>query len=206
MVDTYNFDRRRTDAGRVVRRCGLSVIGGDEHAAPPVSRANHFQNGKSCPAASPLRAASTARILTAMSDEREDYGDTLEAQILADYVTGGMTMIDACAALGIPLRTNYDRLKANPKFAALMDDARAAGFDAIANGIRKVTRGEEGHSSGDVKRDRLIAEMDAKLLAKWHPKKYGEKLEIEQKTANVSIPVGDDPVAAARAYEQLLKG
>lgn len=156
-------------------------------------------------AASPLRAARTASILTDMSDERADYGDTLEAQILADYVTGGMTMIDACATMGIPLRTNYDRLKANPKFAALMDDARAAGFDAIANGIRKVTRGEAGHSSGDVKRDRLIAEMDAKLLAKWHPKKYGEKLEIEQKTANVAIPVGDDPVAAARAYEQLLK-
>lgn len=138
----------------------------------------------------------------------DDYGDTLEAQILADYVTGGMTMIDACATMGIPLRTNYDRLnsKHNPKFAAMMDDARAKGFDAIANGIRKVTRGEEGFSSGDVKRDRLIAEMDAKLLAKWHPKKYGEKLEIEQKTANVAIPVGNDPVAAQRAYEALVKG
>lgn len=136
----------------------------------------------------------------------DDYGDTLEAQVLADYVTDGMTMIDACATMRIPLRTAYDRLKHNPKFAALMEDARAAGFDAIANGIRKVTRGEEGHSSGDVKRDRLIAEMDAKLLAKWHPKKYGEKLEIEQKSVNVAIPVGNDPIAAQKAYEALLKG
>lgn len=126
--------------------------------------------------------------------------------MLADYVTDGTTMIDACMALGIPLRTTYDRLKANPKFAAMMEDARASGFDAIANAIRKVTRGEKGHSSGDVKRDRLIAEMDAKLLAKWHPKKYGEKIEIEQRSANVDIPVGNDPVAAQRAYEQLLKG
>ena len=126
--------------------------------------------------------------------------------MLADYMTGGMTMIDACETLGVNMRTTYDRLKANPKFAALMEDARTAGFDAIANGIRKVTRGEAGYSSGDVKRDRLIAEMDAKLLAKWHPKKYGEKLEIEQKSANVTIPVGDDPIAAQRAYEQLLKG
>lgn len=126
--------------------------------------------------------------------------------MLADFVTDGMTMIDACATIGVPMRTIYDRLKAHPKFAALMEDARAAGFDAIANGIRKVTRGEEGHSSGDVKRDRLIAEMDAKLLAKWHPKKYGEKLEIEQKSANVAIPVGNDPIAAQKAYEALLKG
>lgn len=136
----------------------------------------------------------------------DDYGDTLEAHILADYVTDGMTMIDACTALGIPLRTTYDRLKTNPKFAELMEEARAAGFDAIANSIRKVTRGEAGHSSGDVKRDRLIAEMDAKLLAKWHPKKYGEKLEIEQKSATIAIPVGDDPIAATRAYEAMLKG
>ena len=150
----------------------------------------------------PLAPASPGPYIDRMSD----YGDTLEAQMLADYVTDGMTMIDACATMGIPLRTAYDRLKANPKFAALMDEARAAGFDAIANGIRKVTRGEAGHSSGDVKRDRLIAEMDAKLLAKWHPKKYGEKIEIEQKSANVAIPVGNDPIAAQRAYEQLLKG
>lgn len=126
--------------------------------------------------------------------------------MLADYVTEGMTMIDACATVGVNYRTTYDRLKAHPKFAALMDEARAAGFDAIANNIRKVTRGEAGHSSGDVKRDRLIAEMDAKLLAKWHPKKYGEKIEIEQRSANVEIPVGNDPIAAQRAYERLVKG
>jgi len=153
----------------------------------------------------PLAPASPGPYIVRMA-KTDDYGDTLEAQMLADYVTGGMTMIDACATIGIPLRTNYDRLKTNPKFAAMMDEARAAGFDAIANSIRKVTRGEAGHSSGDVKRDRLIAEMDAKLLAKWHPKKYGEKIEIEQKSANIAIPVGDDLIAAQRAYEQLCNG
>lgn len=126
--------------------------------------------------------------------------------MLVDYVTGGMTLIDAAGALRIDLSRTYKRIKTNPKFAEMMETARAHGFDAIANNIRKVTRGEEGHSSGDVKRDRLIAEMDAKLLAKWHPKKYGEKIEIEQKSANVAVPVGDDPLAAVRAYEQLLKG
>ncbi len=136
----------------------------------------------------------------------EDYAETLEAQMLAEYVTGGMTMIDAVTTLGLSLTTIYTRIRTNPKFAALMEEARSNGFDAIANNIRKVTRGTEGHSSGDVKRDRLIAEMDAKLLAKWHPKRYGEKIEIEQRSASVAIPVGNDPVLAQRAYEQLLKG
>lgn len=126
--------------------------------------------------------------------------------MLADYVTGGMTLIDAVAALGISLTSTYERIRAHPKFAAMMNDARDHGFDAIANDIRKVTRGEKGYSSGDSRRDRLIAEYDAKLLAKWHPKRYGEKLEIESKTASIAVPVGDDPLAAVRAYEQLLKG
>lgn len=135
-----------------------------------------------------------------------DYGKTLEAEMLADYVAGGMTLIDAVNTMGLAMRTIHRRIAENPEFAAMMNAARDLGFDAIANNVRKVTRGEEGHSSGDVKRDRLIAETDVKLLAKWHPKKYGEKLEIESKTASVAVPVGDDPLAAVRAYEALLKG
>lgn len=136
----------------------------------------------------------------------DDFADTLEAQMLADYVTNGTTLIDACRDLALDYSGVFKKLAASPRFAEMMEVARAAGYDVIANDIRKVTRGTEGYSTGDVKRDRLVAEMDAKLLSKWHPKKYGEKLEIESKTASVEIPVGDDPIAAAKAYEQLLKG
>lgn len=135
-----------------------------------------------------------------------DYGKTLEAEMLADYVAGGMTLIDAVNTMGLAMRTTHRRIAENPEFAAMMNDARRIGADTIANNVRKVTRGEVGHSSGDVKRDRLIAETDLKLLSKWHPKEYGEKLEIESKTASVAVPVGDDPLAAVRAYEALLKG
>lgn len=138
--------------------------------------------------------------------DKPDYAETVEAQMIADWVSEGMTLIDACRALGIPQRTIYARLDANPQFREMMEDARSKGFDAIANNVRRVTRGEEGHSSGDVKRDKLIAEMDMKLLAKWHPHKYGEKLQVEQKTASVVIPVSDDPIAAQAAYERLMKG
>lgn len=136
----------------------------------------------------------------------DDYGDTLEAQLLADYVANDMTLRDACTTVGVNYNTTYKRIKGNPKFAEMMEIARLEGFDRMAENIRKVTRGAEGYSSQDVKRDRLIAEYDAKLLAKWHPKKYGEKLEILQKSTNVEIPVGDDPAAALRAYETLING
>jgi hypothetical protein len=136
----------------------------------------------------------------------DDYADTVEAQLIVEYVTNGDTLIDACRFLGVPIRTIYGRLERWPRFAAAMEEARAKGYDAIANNARRTVRGEPGFTSGDWKRDKLIAETDLKLLAKWHPKKYGEKLEIEQRSATIAIPVSDDPVVAQRAYEDLMKG
>jgi hypothetical protein len=57
--------------------------------------------------------------------------------------------------------------------------ARIEGHDAIAARARLTARGktidEGGDSSGDVQRDKLIIETDLKLLAKWDPKRYGDK-------------------------------
>ncbi len=54
--------------------------------------------------------------------------------------------------------------------------ARDLGEDCIAIGCRLVARGQ-GESSGDVQRDKLIVDTDLKLLAKWNPKKYGDRIE-----------------------------
>lgn len=53
--------------------------------------------------------------------------------------------------------------------------ARATGFDRIAVVARETARGR-GDSTGDVTRDKLIIETDLKLLAKWDPKRYGDKI------------------------------
>ena len=55
---------------------------------------------------------------------------------------------------------------------------REIGYDAIANNLRGVARGLEG-STKDVQRDKLIVWTDLQLLAKWMPKKYGEKLALD---------------------------
>lgn len=156
-----------------------------------------------------------------MTDQpRPDYADTIEAQMIADYVSSGMTMTAACATLGVVPRTIYDRIKASPRFAEMMEQARMDGYDAIADQVVQIADDtdndyEEGVdrfgnpklflNKEHIQRSKLRAEVRMKLLAKWHPKKYGEKLEIEQKTATVAIPVGDDPIAAQRAYEDLMK-
>lgn len=58
--------------------------------------------------------------------------------------------------------------------------AREAGQEIIAARSRGTARGktgDDGDSSGDVQRDKLIIETDLKLLAKWNPRKWGDKLQ-----------------------------
>ena len=59
--------------------------------------------------------------------------------------------------------------------------AREAGHDAIAWRARQTLRGktedEGGESTGDVQRDKAIADFDLRLLSKWS-KRYAEKLAV----------------------------
>lgn len=136
----------------------------------------------------------------------QSYAETTNAQLIADYVSSGETLVDACKWLGVDYFSIFKRLRNDAPFAELMDAARLAGADVIASNNRRIMRGEEGYSTGDWKRDRFLIDTNFKLLAKWHPKQYGEKLQIESNTRSVAIPPSDDPIAAQKAYEQLMKG
>lgn len=88
-------------------------------------------------------------------------------------------------------RTVYDWREADPEFAARFARARDAGFDAIAEealeiadtpqeGIRIET---DADGSKTVREDmlghrKLRVETRLKLLAKWSPKKYGERVDV----------------------------
>lgn len=137
--------------------------------------------------------------------ETASYADTLQAQTLLEMVGGGETLASACAATGAAVSTIYYRIDRDEKFREAMERARKAGAQALASSTLRVAKGEEGFSTGDVKRDTLICKQINHLLSKWHPNEYGEKLQVEQKTATVAIPVSDDPIAAQREYEKLMK-
>ena len=95
-------------------------------------------------------------------------------------------------------------MAAHPAFSADIARGRLDGFDAIARRARLTTRGK-GDSSGDVQRDKLIVETDLKLLAKWDPKRYGDKISvdgIEPTTINLTISAQTLP-AMQQGYKQL---
>ncbi len=72
-----------------------------------------------------------------------------------------------------------DWCEKNKELSLAIAHAREDGEDCIAGETRKIARGEPGYSTGDVIRDKLIIDTDLKLLAKWNPKKYGDKQQID---------------------------
>jgi len=82
------------------------------------------------------------------------------------------------------------------EFAESIARARIDGHDAIAARLRETARGM-GESTRDVQRDKLIIETDLKLLAKWDPKRYGERVDIEAKhSGTIRVVLGgnaDEP-------------
>lgn len=76
----------------------------------------------------------------------------------------------------------------DPSLSRAIARAREAGWDRIAHRGRQTLRGlgpeEGGESTGDVNRDRAIADYDLKLLAKWDPKRYGDRKIISGDAEN----------------------
>lgn len=111
------------------------------------------------------------------------------AEICAQ-ITEGKTLSEILRQDGMPgRRTVYDWITADAEFAAAMDVARDIGADAIADktkmlideepqymltdgGNRKVDPGWVSWRSKQI-------DQHMKLLAKWHPGRYGEKVTQE---------------------------
>lgn len=108
--------------------------------------------------------------------------DDLVPKICARLATGE-PLEPILREMGLQKRTvNYWR-EHEEDIAKQFDEARDAGYDAIAYRLRATARGKSvnqgGDSTGDTQRDKLIIETDLKLLAKWDPRRYGDKVQQE---------------------------
>jgi hypothetical protein len=115
------------------------------------------------------------------------------ADEIARRLSDGEPMAVICRDEHMPDRTTVFRwTQTDEAFSQRIACAREDGFDAIAIAARKTIRGYGlelgGESTGDVQRDKAIVETDLKLLAKWDPKRYGDKL------AHVGGGDGDPPI------------
>lgn len=89
-----------------------------------------------------------------------------------------------------------------PTFGSDFAGARKDGFDAIASNTMRVARGEDGYSSGDVARDKLIVDTDLKLLAKWDYSRYGDRVRMDAKTETTVTLVDSSDLALLDADQR----
>lgn len=119
---------------------------------------------------------------------------TIRTPLIVDTILSriaeGETLAQICREDGMPARrTFYDWLDDDAELSARFARAREAGFDAIADealeiaddGRRDYSEDKDGRLVVDhdhISRSRLRVEARMKLLAKWAPKRYGDKLEL----------------------------
>lgn len=96
---------------------------------------------------------------------------------ICSRLANGEPMEVICRDEGFPAaRTVRDWEAGRPDVAAAIAHAREDGEYALAWGARQIARGKKG-STGDVQRDKLVVDLELKLLAKFNPKKWGDKVQ-----------------------------
>lgn len=125
------------------------------------------------------------------------------ADKVCERISKGEPLRQICREDGFPsYGAIYDWLEVNADFASRFARARAVGFDHIAEEtleiaddatndymLRKRAGDEEGDGdkvldSEHVQRSKLRIETRLKLLAKWDPKRYGDKIQTEHSGPN----------------------
>lgn len=98
------------------------------------------------------------------------------AQRICEQLAEGVPLAEICRDEGMPHPSTVRRWAASDEaLSRAIADAREDGEERITADLRRVAHGDEGYSTGDIQRDKLIIDTDLKLLAKWNPKKYGDK-------------------------------
>lgn len=110
------------------------------------------------------------------------------ADKICERIAEGEPLRAICRDEGMPAwRTVYDWINKFPEFAARIARARELGFDAIAEDTIEMideapercdTQFGDKVDPGYVQWQKNRVEQRLKLLAKWAPKKYGDKLEL----------------------------
>lgn len=123
-----------------------------------------------------------------MTGRPSDYSAELAKEI-CDNLAEGTPLAEICREDGMPHPSTVRRwARTNEALSLAIADAREDGEDRITANIRRTAKGDAGFSTNDVQRDKLIIETDLKLLAKWNPKKYGDKTVLSNDPENPLPP------------------
>jgi hypothetical protein len=115
-----------------------------------------------------------------------------KANEIVDWISEGKPLREFCRIDGNPaFRTVYDWLAKDAEFSARFAQARESGEDVLAQECLEISEENPqveiptkcgsyiATDGAGIQRNRLRVDTRLKLLAKWNPKKYGDKQAIE---------------------------
>ncbi|GAA0260533.1 terminase [Rhodanobacter caeni] len=139
-------------------------------------------------------------------------------EAIAERLSKGEPMAAICRDEGMPAyRTVKDWMDTSPDVSALIARAREEGFDAIAAGTLEIAddgRNDYMEQSDDeggiafklngehIQRSKLRIETRLKLLAKWDPKRYGDRMTLAGDADNPVMGMTEAQVDARLAVLQ----
>jgi hypothetical protein len=120
--------------------------------------------------------------------QRKSYSKQI-VETICTKLSQGVPLREICRAEGMPAwPTVYAWAKEDEDFGKAIASARAIGFDAIAEECLAIaddtandtTFGPNGEMANTewIARSKLRVETRLKLLSKWDPKRYGDKLDV----------------------------
>lgn len=119
----------------------------------------------------------------------------------------GTPLAVVCRQVGIVTDTWHGWKERDPALQIAHDEARSRGADAIAEQCLEIidepperygTENGDRIDTGDVAWKRARVETRLKLLACWHPKKYGNRVSTELTGANGGpVEIKNDPAVVA---------
>lgn len=115
--------------------------------------------------------------------------------IIIDGIAEGIPLRQLCREHGIGKSTVYVRMKEDDDFAGRFARAREIGFDVIADEILEIAEERPERTAtafgdkvdpGFVQHQRNRIETRLKLLAKWDPKRYGDRIDLTSSDGTMS--------------------
>lgn len=142
------------------------------------------------------------------------------AEEICEWISQGKTLRDWCRQSGVKNRTVYEWREAHEDFAARFARARDLGFDALAEETLAIAddttndfvtatdasgKDYEKFNAEHVQRSKLRIQTRLDLLAKWDPRRYGNKIEHSGTVGTyvVEAPAEDQD---STAWERGVKG
>lgn len=115
--------------------------------------------------------------------------DPVIAAKICERLSDGIPLREICRQDGMPpWQTVYSWMERDVSLVEAIARAREIGYDALAeeclkiadDGTNDYVEGERGPqlNSEHIQRSKLRIETRLKLLAKWNPKKYGERVQV----------------------------